>query len=409
MGTIAARALPLRSLYRRLPEEVRRSLRPLNLVDEAASLLPPPAAAPVRSITEMGRRLAHLHRVRYRVRRLEGVTAAGLPFVGVLATDEHSARYWRGLLFAGAVREEIVATVRALAVPRVAERLAGGADLSLWQVSWPASLLVRRQALVPSWVPLWLPTDRPLDAIITGDRSGRAARKNDVRRIERLELSARLVQDPAAWDRFRRELYEPYVRGRFGDLGVVLPPHAFRHARRHGWLLLLDSGTETRSGALLEPHGEELRVLAFGASGSGAAAQAGVEACYYHSLRLAVERGFRRLALGSARPVLTDGVLRYKRKWGGRLGSPQTFDRFLLRQRNTPPVRELLTATPLVVEYGGGLAALVGACGVDPVQQLSRVDVPGLREIVLLSDAAVDGNAPRAPYSPLRVVGPANA
>jgi hypothetical protein len=260
-------------------------------------------------------------------------------------------------------------------------------------------------------VPLWLATDRPLVELISGERSGRAARKNEVRRVERLGISARVTTAPDAYASFRAFLYEPYVRRRFDDLLVPLGAHTFRHARRQGWLLLVERHGRPIGGAVLERWRRDLRILAFGADPqAGVPPGAALEACYYHAIRFAVEEGFARLALGTARPVLSDGVLRYKRKWGGRLGAPTTWDSFQLRYRDGAAVRAALTAAPLVIERGtGGLAGVIGAAGEaahDLEGHLKRLDVPGLTEIACLVE---DGTVPAsltAPYSPLRVVPP---
>jgi hypothetical protein len=78
-------------------------------------------------------------------------------------------------------------------------------------------------------------------------------------------------------------------------------------------------------------------------------------------IRKAVERGFARLSFGTCRPVLTDGVLHYKRKWGERIGPPLGRDGFLLRCRNTPGLRAALAAAPLVLDVGRGRLAGLGA------------------------------------------------
>src|SRR5262245_33045868 len=130
MANPAARLL---APYRRLPEEVRRTLRPLNLVDELASFLPSSIAPRVRSAADRLRRAMLLRRARYRVRRLEGRAAGGgSPLACLLATDELSARFWRGLLFLEPPHERIVGTVGALAVPRLAARMGEEVELSLW-------------------------------------------------------------------------------------------------------------------------------------------------------------------------------------------------------------------------------------------------------------------------------------
>jgi hypothetical protein len=136
-----------------------------------------------------------------------------------------------------------------------------------------------------------------------------------------------------------------------------------------------------------------------------------LEACYHQAIRFAVERGFRRLSLGACRPVLTDGVLRYKRKWGGTLGAPTTWDAFLLRYRNTPAVRAALTHVPLVVDRGDGhLAALVGArgeAGDDLAAHLRRIEVPGLCELACLVEESVAVPSDvESRHAPLRIVPP---
>ena len=391
---------------------MRRCLRPLNLIDEAASFLPPRLRPPVQATTEAVRRLGRLARIRYPLRRLEGAAPGDAGrLVCLLATDELSARYWASTLFAEPPAEDLVGDVPALGVARAARRYAGGADVSFWQAPWPVYTLAGA-ARVPSWLPLWLATDRPIEEVIAGERSGRAARKNDVRRVQRLGLEVRVASDAADWERFRRELYEPYVAERFGELRVALPPHAFHQARRNGWLLLVERDGVPLAGALLERWGRDTRVLVFGvATRADIPAGALLEACYYHAIRFAVEHGFRRLSLGTCRPVLTDGVLRYKRKWGGTIGAPATWDAFLLRYRNTPAVRALLGAVPLVLERGDGkLAALVGTRGGDATDlatHVHRLDAPGLAELACLVESAVTVPADfGARHSSLRVVPP---
>lgn len=396
----------LRGLYRHLPEEVRRCTRPLNLIDETASLLPDALRGPMVATTESMRLLLRLPHARYPVRRLEGRGARGIPLTCLLAMDDHAALYWRRVLFAGPPREETVGDVRAVGVAAAAARAGADVDLALWQAPWPvgsAGGTVR----VPSLVTLWLPTDRPLDDVFVGEPAGREQRRGEIRRVQRLGLVARVTNDPLECERFRVELYEPYVRARFGELVEPLPPHAFRHARRHGFVLLLERDGHPAAGALLEHSGELLRLRAFGAERAGPVpAPAAIAACYYHVIRLAVEGGFRRLSFGTCRPVLSDGVLHYKRKWGGRLGAPLGTDGFLLRYRNTAAVRATLAAAPLVLDLGHGRLATLGGTP-DAATELSalapRLCAPGADEAVCL----VDDVPAHAPPS-IRLVPPAD-
>jgi hypothetical protein len=386
------------ALYRRIPEEARRCLRPLNLVDEGASALPAHPRARVVTATETVRRLVRLRGLRYPLVRLSGPVAGGEGTLAcLLAADAVSTRYWARTLFAGPPAVEPLGEVAALHVRAAARRLAPTADLSLWQTSWPLWRLAPSVARVPAWVPLWLRTDCPLDAVVRGERSGRAARKNDVRRVERLGLAVRMTHDRRAFEAFRCELHAPFVRRRFGDLAVPLPPYAVRHARRHGWLLLLERDGRTAAGALLERWRGDVRILAFGVDPDGPLpGEVAIEACYYHAIRFAVARDLPRLGLGTCRPVLTDGVLRYKRKWGASLGPPDTWDGWWLHWRDSAATRAALTAAPLVVERGRGrLAALVGATGTDAATRARELALPGLEEITCLTGEAV--TSPAAP------------
>ena len=104
-------------------------------------------------------------------------------------------------------------------------------------------------------------------------------------------------------------------------------------------------------------------------------------------------------------------MLRYKRKWGGTIGMPATWDAFLLRYRNTPAVRDALTEVPLVVQgRDGRLAALIGARGAaaaDLAGHVRRLEAPGLCEIACLVDGAVTVGPDVAPrHVPLRIVPP---
>src|SRR5262249_46419454 len=240
-----------------------------------------------------------------------------------IVPDDLSRRYWPHALSLGAPVDAPSGFVRALDVPPAARRTARGVDLELWQLPWPLSRRAIDAAIVPSAVPLWLDTARPLEAIVTGTPRGRSSRRDDARRVRRLGLTARLATTATECERFRRDLYEPYTSHRFGALFSSIPAHTFRHACRSGWLLLLEDAGPTVAGALLERWRRDVRIRAFGVAVDGPIPTGLLfEACYYHSIRFATETRLPRLSLGTTRPVLSDGVLRYKRKWGASVGAP---------------------------------------------------------------------------------------
>jgi hypothetical protein len=374
-----------RALYGRLPLDVRRLLRPLDLVDEAASFLPAAARAPVVTATEAARRVRALPQLRFAIRRVEGIVR-GVRASCLLAMDDTSARYWRRTLFEPGACETRMGELEGRHVERTAAAHAETADLALWRIPWPLARRLHHRMLVPAHVPFWLATDRPLDAIVHGDPAGRNSRKDDARRVRKLGLAVRVATGPAEHERFRRELYEPYTRRRFGDLALTIPETVFRHARRQGWLLLLEQAGRTVAGAQLERWGRDVRILAFGVADDGLPPGLALAACYYHAIEFAVGEHVPRLSLGTVRPVPVDGVFRYKRKWGAAIGRPVTWDYFLLEAQSTPGARAILTAAPLVVRRRGDLSVLSAAYGVDAAAHRAGLDTPGLRGVTLLED-----------------------
>jgi hypothetical protein len=104
-------------------------------------------------------------------------------------------------------------------------------------------------------------------------------------------------------------------------------------------------------GALLEPRGRELRNLAFGVRDPAVVRDGVLSACYWLMIEHAVREGYRALQLGSSRPVLSDGVLRHKLKWGGVLTPVRQWDYFAVGvARDNPTARAILAAHPQIAE-----------------------------------------------------------
>jgi hypothetical protein len=405
-------------LYRRLPEELRRCLRPLNLASEVASFLPARPQGRVARLVDVTRRVLRLASTRFSVRVVRGdAPHDGGRLRALLVMNDASAAYWRDVLFPGTPVEQIAGTVSALEAARgtgldVGEEV----DLALSQIGAPLHRLAGKALRVPRLVSLHLDTRRSLDAIVVGEPCGRRGRKADVKRVQSCGLTSRETRDPADYEWFRRALVEPYARQRFGGLCSVPEPHVYRHARRNGVLLLVERDGRAVAGGMLVLSGGEVRGAVLGVDVEARVpVRVALEAVYYHSIAFAVAHGFRRLSFGESRPVLTDGALRYKCKWGGTLAGPVGSDRYVLRYRHTAPVRAALTAKPVVVEAPDGrLGALVGAAGARGLglaRLVEQVNVPGLAWIgLLVDDGTVTGvDDPRVRLVPAGETWPATA
>ena len=146
----------------------------------------------------------------------------------------------------------------------------------------------------------------------------RAVEREAARFVRRHGYVVDFVTDALALRRFFHELYRPYVLARFAGEGIVVAEEEFLRKARRCTLARLFGHGEWLAGVLLERSRTTLRFGWFGARGEApppGASDVLDLACIRHARDL----GLRRVQLGHSRPCLTDGVVRYKAKFGARL------------------------------------------------------------------------------------------
>jgi hypothetical protein len=384
----------LAPLYHALPEGVRYSLRPLNALDELGTLLPARGRVAMQPIVAGLRSVTAMLRGRGRLVRLSGVSAIdGSPLHALVDLGSEGEAFWGGLLFAGRPTRTIVGETRSRLGLMRAGRGRLDADIVLIRIHRLARTAAERAGFItmPSWVDTYIDTRGTLDDVLTRSPVGRRTLKSDLRRIAREGLEPRLGSgdDVTA---FLRELYEPFTRARWNTSYVPLPPSWVRQAPRFCQVLWIERGGERVGGALLEPRGTELRDVAVGVRDRDD--PYGVRAAqYYFAIRHAIAHGYRQLALGGSRPVLSDGVVRTKRKWGAVLTPTLQWDYLALAlPRGPEALRGFLTAHPLVAEMDGRLYAVV-----DPATK-ERPDVAGIAGFMVPSSAGWATHRPSVPH-----------
>lgn len=365
---------PVARAYRRLPEGVRYSLRPLNALDEASSFLPTSGRVAAERLLRGAHALVAALRNRGRLVRLSGVSAVdGGPLHALVDLGREGEAFWGGLLFAGRPTRTVVGETRTrFGILRSgAARL--DADIVLLRHHRLARGAARRAGFlcVPSWVETAVDTRGTLAEVLARSRVPRTL-KSDLRRIERAELRATLGTgtDVAT---FLRDWYQPFARARWGASYVPLPRAWMRQAPRFCHVLWIERHGERVGAALLEPRGTVLRDVAVGIRDPED--PPGVRAAqYYFAIKHAIDGGWQALNLGGCRPVLSDGVLRAKLKWSAALVQTLQWDYLALGlPRGPEALRGLLAAHPLIAEEpDGGLWAVV-----DPAAT-ETPDVPGL-------------------------------
>ena len=118
-----------------------------------------------------------------------------------------------------------------------------------------------------------------------------------------------------AMEVFFRNLYRPYVQARFGTESHVDEEKTFMDRCRGQTLARLHAGDDWVAGLLLRQRGESLRLGRFGAS-SNPPSPGASEVLDTLVIRHGYAHGVRRIVMGDTRPCLSDGVLRYKARFG---------------------------------------------------------------------------------------------
>jgi hypothetical protein len=342
----------LRAAWRRLPESVRANLHPADAVEESASFLPSGPRLALLEAVRAYRSVSSAARQRGSLAVLEGVSRVDGAALRVAVDLQRDAEaYWSGLLFEGIPARRDVCELRG---PFGFTRAAlPDADLTVLRLHRFARRRARALGFltVPAWVQTTLDTSRTPEAIAEGTRSGRSSRKNDIRRTKKAGFSAVLASGAAEVHHFFDEWCLPFTRTRFGAGAITMGRHWIRQVARICDVMWIEQAGARVGGALLEPRGRELRNLAFGVRDPAVVRDGVLSACYWLMIEHAVREGYRALQLGSSRPVLSDGVLRHKLKWGGVLTPVRQWDYFAIGvARDNPTARAILAAHPLIAE-----------------------------------------------------------
>jgi hypothetical protein len=209
--------------------------------------------------------------------------------------------------------------------------------------------------------PAWMRQELQLPADASGSRRllPRPVEREAARYRRRHDYRVDFTTDRAAMREFFHHYYQPYIRTRFGTGAIAVSEHEFL-ARAGGQVLArLHRGADWVMGVLLAHRGHTLRFGWFGAREDPPPPGAS-DVLDLACIERAHADGAHRIVLGHSRPVLTDGVVRYKSKFGARLlptRFPQATLAIELRQ-HPMPIIERLNAHQIVSTRGRHTAVM---------------------------------------------------
>jgi hypothetical protein len=329
--------------------------------------------------------------------KLSGRTERSGPSAStIVAARQPRSAYLANLVFADSPEHALLDSVSLCALPRTLDRLTPSVELVMARVdTLSARLLFDANYLyTPQWVELWLKMPQNLKSLTTGYH--KKGLRNDLRRVARNRLTCELSHSEADLEDFYRNFYAPYARQRFGKYAQFVDLRVFRRRYKRGGLFWALQNGKRVAGANFVHRPGVLRLEASGAlDGDPNIVESGAfVALYWAQIQHAHALGCKAVNFGGSRGILTDGPLRYKRKFGARIVDRGYTSQWLIRwQKLNPSILALLAKAPLVFRERGHLSAVsvldvAAPASRDEVAQAHRfLYTPGLYNLHLLSAA----------------------
>ena len=353
------------------------------------------APADLDTLFQLGRRYATpLVRHRLELCRLTGATGPSGRTVTVLtAGAAMTLDFLVKRVFAGAPTVERLGRVSLARLPDALERLGAPADLTLACVPRAlAGWFGQHYLRVPALVTFRQAVGGTLEATLAPATYNV---RRDARRVVESGYDWSFTRDLDDFERFYREFYRPFIRGRFGPLAVLREPAELRrHFRHEGGVIWVRQAGRVVAGGLVRQRGHELRALveAVHPDWRQEVKPSPQFAVNIATFDVASRLGVAGVDLGGTAPSLRDGVFRTKRAWGAAVQiSGESHREILVRWPvGGGALQPLLHAAPLLFEARGGLCALAAAQPGRPPDLATGLDLwrqlapPGVRGLFLL-------------------------
>gem|GEM_PF-3026246 len=322
---------------------------------------------------------------------LRGPAGEGRPEAGVLfiGSAPHKA-YLARAFFADSCQEQFLGKLDLLRQRRLLH--SNWVDCDLAFIERGPGLLQRNLLRRPEdlFIPAWLKSvaDLPLHP------GGHAAKW---RRARRAGLTWSVTTDADVVGEFHDALYLPTIRARHGSGTLAIGRAAMLGivSSGRGELLTVNHGGRFIAGQLILRE-QPPRLWAYGIRDAdpGLLKMGALAAIYMFASQHVSSQGYSSLHMGMSRPLLNDGVLRYKARWNHRIIAHLDTG-FVVRVLKPSGAAALLAGNPFVHVQAGvlkGALCLADVMMTDPLaqdaaaarEQLMQLHVDGLAQMQLL-------------------------
>jgi hypothetical protein len=230
-------------------------------------------------------------------------------------------------------------------------------DVVIGDLSWPyyRGLPRTRFLCVPPRIAHKITLPASWAAVATQFRMRKTTR-DELRKIDKFELSYQTTNEAAAFERFYDTMYLPYATERHGDLLDVDSREDLVTTGRHCTLLEVTQRGRVVAGGMLHRAGTSMRFLWLGIIGGMETGLRGASgaALYCFAIQYAISQGCDEMDLRYSPAHLNNGIHRYKRKLGARVWTERRVGRLALRITNLSAAAvAVFSHMPLVVASRG--------------------------------------------------------
>jgi hypothetical protein len=253
--------------------------------------------------------------------------------------------------------------IQSLFVGRWLERYQQRASLVLLDVEllYCKLLSTRSYLEIPQWIRQKYRMPETWKEVLGTFRKN--TKRVDLRKVRKFGLSYRITREERDFEEFYHRMYVPYLTKRFEGEVIIEPEWKVRRQCRKGEIMQILRGEQVVAAVLLHCLDGRLAYVWVGVPEDlddelYAGAFSGM---YYFTIQYGFQCGCHEIDFLGSRPLLTDGLFRYKRKWGTFVeDSPVPRGDILLKPLEvSEPVKNIFRRNYFIVRDGNSLAAKV--------------------------------------------------
>jgi hypothetical protein len=222
--------------------------------------------------------------------------------------------------------------------------------------------------------------------------------KSDFRKIKRHNLSYSLSSEPKDFDNFYHHMYLPYVTQRFKGQEIPMTYEQFITARKQKTveLLFVEFDGKKVAGQIIDYSSVLPRLWSIGVlvSDKKYLKMSCTAACYYFSSLHLTKQGYSTMNLGKSRPMINDGPLQFKIKWGMEVTNYVEKGFLIKPLSNDKLIIDIFSANPFIYTDNNKLHSAVFVKNIplltekelDKMIKRNLTMLPGLTSMALFSD-----------------------